>query len=255
MLALARGVYYKGFAMRALFASSLLILACASQARAQAAPAPKPWKDSAELGFINTSGNTKTTTLSLNNLLTYTVDGATTEFALGGMQARNNGVTTAEQYDAREKQTKSLGGNNYAFERVAWDRNTFSGVRSQWDGSVGCGRDLLNTDSDKLAAELGGGYIDEDQTVGGVNQFVSGRGHVKYNRTLSKTASFSQDAAYIRDFHSAGDYRLNTETSLTASITTAVSLKLSLKWTHVNAPPPGFKPDDTLSSAAVIFNF
>lgn len=215
----------------------------------------KRWKDTGEFSFTNANGNTKATTLGLNNLFSYQWGRTGLELTAGALSARSNGLVTAEQYNAAEKATWKWTDRDYFYERLGWEKNRFAGIRHRWDGSVGLGREVFKTPKDLLAAELGIGYTTENRTLPPDEDFVSGRAHAKYTRALSATASFSQDAEYLSNFKDGAAYRLATQTALTASMTTHHSMKLSFLWKRVNRPPAGFIKDDTLAAAALIVNY
>lgn len=236
---------------KALFLIPLLALAGASQAQEA-----KNWKDAAELSYVQTSGNSKTSTIAAKNLFNKDWEKAALELAAGGLGTKSKGSVTAEQYNASEKVSLKLAGKNYAFEKLAWDKNRFAGIQDRWDLALGVGRNVLDTADDKLSAEAGGGYIWEDRLPGAKNQsFGTYRGYAKYIRTLSPSANASQDLEYLGNLKDAKGYRMNAETALVTSISTHFSLKASYLWKYANAPGAGFKKTDTMTSVAIIVNY
>lgn len=236
--------------------ASLLMSAAlfASAARAEDVPAKK-WTETAQLTYLSANGNTKSSTLGITELFKYTWEKTTLELTAAALGASQERVVTAEQYSAAEKVLRKVSDRNYVFERVGWDKNRFSGIANRIDASLGLGRELVKTAKNLLILELGGGYINEQRVKSERVDFASGRSYAKYTRTLSETATFSQDAEYLHSFSNQDDYRLNAETSLVASLTTHFSLKTSFVWKKVNIPPPGFTKNDTLTSVALIFNY
>lgn len=229
------------------------LLALAGAAGAQEA---KNWKDTAELSYVQTSGNSKTSTISGKNLFSYDWAKAALELGAGGLGTKSRDAVTAEQYNAYEKVSLKLAGKNYAFERAGWDKNRFAGIQDRWDLGLGVGRNFLDTADDKLFAEAGGGYIWEDRLAGTKNQsFGTYRGYAKYIRTLSPTATASQDFEYLGNLKEADGYRMNAETALTASINSHFSLKASHVWKYVNSPAAGFRKTDEMNSLAIIVNY
>lgn len=222
--------------------------------RAEDAPAKK-WKDKAELSVVSTNGNSKATSTSAKNIFNYQWTQTMLEVTAGALGTESEGRVTAEQYDAGEKATWNFSKLNYLYERFGWDKNRFAGIRNRYDLSGGLGRELLNFPKDKLIAELGAGYINEERTDSPRNDFASGRGFAKYDRVITETASFSQDFEYLANFEDNEDYRLKTETALVASISTHVSLKASYVWKRLNKPARGFGKDDTLTAVALIVNY
>lgn len=226
----------------------------AGMAGAEDVPAKK-WAETAQLTFLNANGNTKSTTIGANEFFKYGWTKTSLEIAGAALGSRQNGAVTAEQYGLSEKVLQKAGDRNYVFERVAWDKNRFAGIANRIDSTLGLGRELVKTERNLFILELGGGYVNEQRVKSPREDFASGRAYGKYTRTLSETAAFSQDAEYLHNFSDQDAYRLNTETALSASLTTHVSLKTSFVWKKVNVPPPGFAKNDTLTSVALIFNY
>ncbi|MCX5785248.1 MAG: DUF481 domain-containing protein [Elusimicrobia bacterium] len=227
----------------------------ASSAMAQDVSAPKKWKDAAELSSVQTSGNSKTSTIAAKNLFNYDWSKSALEVVAGGLGTKSKNTVTAEQYNASEKVSFKLTGKNYAFEKAGWDKNRFAGIKDRYDFGVGVGRHLLSEGKDNLFAEAGGGYIIEDRLESANRSFGTYRAYAKYIRTLSATANASQDCEYIGDMQDSKGYRMNTETALVASISTHFTLKTSYVWKLSNNPGIGFKKTDTITSMAIIVNF
>jgi putative salt-induced outer membrane protein YdiY len=240
-----------------LFRSIRLLIAvslAAAPLLAEDAPAKK-WSETAQVSFLNANGNTKSSTLGANNAFKYDGARATLELNASALGSSQKGAVTAEQYAASEKVGRKLSDRDYLFERVGWDKNRFAGVANRIDASLGLGREVWKTEANLLALELGGGYVNEQRVKAPRDDHGAGRAYAKYTRTLSATATFSQDAEYLHDFSNATAYRLNAQTALTASLTTHFSLKTTFDWKKVNVPPPGFAKNDTLTSVAIIFNY
>ena len=231
----------------------LPLLALTAGAYAQEA---KPWKDAAELSYVQTSGNSKTTTLSAKNLFNYDWQKAALELTAGGLGTKSGTSVTAEQYNASEKVSWKLTGKNYTFEKAAWEKNRFAGFKDRWDLGLGVGRHILESADNQLFAEVGGGYIFEDRMPGAENKsFGTYRGYAKYIRTLSPTANASQDLEYLGNLKESDGYRMNAETALVASISTHFSLKASHVWKYANSPSAGFKKTDTINMLSLIVNY
>ncbi len=235
---------------------TLLILGFSvSSVCAQETAAPKKWKDAAELSYVQTAGNSKTSTLSAKNLFNYDWEKAALELSAGGLGTESDDSVTAEQYDVSEKVSLKLSGKNYTFEKTAWDKNRFAGIKDRFDLSLGIGRQFLDSEKDKLFGEVGGGYIFEDRMSSDNESFGTYRVYAKYIRTLSPTANVSQDAEYLGNFKDEKDYRFNAETALVTSISTHFSLKASYVSKYVNSPATGFKKTDTMMGVAIIVNY
>ncbi|OIO01635.1 MAG: hypothetical protein COX65_00085 [Elusimicrobia bacterium CG_4_10_14_0_2_um_filter_56_8] len=235
--------------------SCAILISLASSAIAQEAPAPKKWKDASELSYVQTSGNSKTSTLAARNLFNYNGEKSALEVAAGGLGTESEKVVTAEQYNASAKVSQKVSDKNYTFEKLGWDKNRFAGILDRYDLAVGLGRNLLDLPNDKLSLEAGGGYIFEDR-IGSNNQsFGTYRGYVRYTRTLSPTANAGQNFEYLGNMQDAGGYRITSETSLISNINSHFSLKTSYLWKYANSPAAGFDKTDTITAMSIIVNY
>jgi putative salt-induced outer membrane protein len=217
--------------------------------------AQKPWKNEAELSVVSSNGNTRSDSSSGKDTFVYKWTKTTMELIAGGMGAKSSGQTIAERYFASEKLSYALSDRNYTYEKVAWDKDRFAGIKNRYDGTVGFGREVMKRTNDLMIAELGTGFTSEERYNQNSNDFQSGRAYVKYTRTLSPTANFSQDADYLQNFENPDDFRAKTETALTAALSSHFSLKLAYVWKHVGTPPTGFGRNDTITSVSLIATY
>jgi putative salt-induced outer membrane protein len=215
----------------------------------------KNWTNIGELSLVSTNGNTKSNTWSAKDTYGYTWTHTVLELVAGGLGAESNGVATAENYYAHEKVSYKLSDRNYTFEKIGWEKNRFAGLNERYDGNVGLGRELISKPNDKLIGEFGAGYTREDRISVPNNDFASLRAYSKYTRTISATSNFTQDAEYIQNLDNNDDFRANTETAITAALSTHFSLKVSYVWKYVGEPPTGFGRSDTTTSVALIVNY
>jgi len=215
----------------------------------------KPWKNSTEMSAVNTTGNSRTTATSVKESFTYswarTVLGLTGS-ALGSSERSG---TTAEDYSAGQKVDYKLTVLDYVYELFNWESNRFAGFRHQYNSSIGYGRKLLTLPHDALNAEIGGGYLNEQRIDAPRNDFATGRAYMKYTHVFTPASNFSQDVEYIHNFASINGYHLNTETALTAILTSHLLLKTSYTWNRINEPAPGAGKDDTRLTAALVISY
>ena len=232
----------------------ILILAClVSPARAEDAP-KKNWNDEAALSFSNTTGNSRGSTLAVDNIFNYDWSRTSLELKAGMLAEREKGRVTEEQYNAGQKVTRKVAQNLYGYELFRWDRDRFSGIRNRQGFSVGVGDELWRTLKDTLIAEAGAGYVSEERPDKN-DHFPSGRLYGKYRRTLSGAARFSQDVECLESLEDARNYRINTETAVIADVSGHVALKASYKWKRIGKPAPGLAKDDTTTGVTLIVSY
>lgn len=217
--------------------------------------ADKPWKNATEFSYLSTNGNSRGSTLSGKNTYDYNWSKTSLEVIGGGLGSSSNGQSTAEKYFASEKTTYKVSDRNYLYERGAWDKDRFSGIKNREDMNAGLGREFLKLSKDLLIGEFGAGEIIEERYDTPTNKFGTSRVYSKYTHTISDTASFSQDAEYLYNFKDKEDFRVNTESDLLAVLTKHMSLKLSYVWKYVGKPPLGFGRSDTTTAVALVATY
>ncbi|MFI5348357.1 MAG: YdiY family protein [Elusimicrobiota bacterium] len=222
-----------------------------------AAPAPaKKWKDSAEASFVNTNGNSKTSTTAGKDFFSYEFNPRTKlEIEGGGLGARSQNQITAEQYYAGEKTQRRFDDANYVFEKYRWDKNRFAGVVSRQEISVGLGRQLWKTPTNLLTFEAAPGYMNEVRVGAGRVSVATSRAYSRYAHDFTATSKFSQDIEYIQNLADKRDSRINTSTDLTTTLNSHFAVKTSFVWKRSTLPPPNVSRDDELTSFALIANF
>lgn len=153
-----------GAAAAALISSSGLVVAD---------EAPQKWEASAEVGAINTTGNTETTSINGKIDVTQNLESWKNQFIASVLYKEDQvedaaGVEstekTAEKYFASVKSAYLLTGehgNLFGFASHAHDE--FGSYRKYTTVSFGYGNRLIDTESVSLDVEIGPGYFWGDQ--------------------------------------------------------------------------------------------
>jgi len=240
-------------ARRAAFAPSLLVLAAAAQAQ-DAAPAPIT-KGTADLGFVQTSGNTQVTTFNFGEKITHQRERLMIEQGLAivyGTQ-RDSLITNflGASLRAEYKIDKILA----AFANVAFDRNTFAGIERRLEQGIGLQARLFAGAQDTLRIE-GGGRLTQQLGTDGIKQdFPSARGAAAWRHGFSPAAYFQQNVEFIPNLKETEDWRVNSESALVAPISARIGLKFSYVIRYDNLPQPGFSEMDRLFTTGIQLTF
>lgn len=231
--------------------SSVVVVSAASMA---ASAADTGWNGNAELGFLSSSGNTDTQTLTAEIGLGYDTEQWKNKLTLGAYNASENEQTTSERYTAKFKSDYFFTKNDYVFGAISWEKDLFGGVRERTSETVGYGRRLINTDHDLLDIELGAGFrqqtsqrpelLDSDDGIG--------TAALKYRHTFSKTASFGQTIAT-----EVGSDNTYTEavSDLKMNLTGALFVKLSYTIKHNSDVPATTKNTDRYAAVTLSYDF
>jgi putative salt-induced outer membrane protein len=251
--------------------SALLVLGVAAAfpgvLRADDPPKPPPiWSGKAEASYVATSGNSDAKTLGAGGEVVYAPAPGVWNFklSLAFIRAETNGTESARAFDGVLRAARKLTPRLEAYGQGAYRENKFAGIDHQWAGELGLAYQFLNADPHSLKLEAGFGYTKERRLQpappagpGGTEDrnFSTARAGLEYKWKISKTAEFSEEASYTRDLKDSSDWRFADKVSLSAGVTTVLSVKLSYAWLTLNEPVPGKKKTDTITSAALVAKF
>jgi putative salt-induced outer membrane protein len=240
---------------RALF-PALLFTTISSAAFAQDSLPPKPTTTaSVDLGFVSATGNTELTTLNVGEKVAHT-EGRFLFSQLGVfVYGETKKVQSAEDLRSALRAdvawTPRVGG----FAGVAYERNTYAGYNSRIDEIAGVLTRVLVEPEDSLSVDLGG-VLTQQQNVDSTSQRIpSARAAMNYKHSFSKTSYFQQLAEYLPDLQNGGQYRLNTESSLVAPISSHVGVKVSYAFRYDSNPPANFGSTDRVLTTGVQISY
>lgn len=218
-----------------------------------------PWKSSAELGFVMTSGNSETSSTNAkfdathekemwrHNVHAEAFGASTTD------QATNVETTSAERYQLSGKSDYKYSEFNYLFGLVNYDKDRFSGYEYQSTVAVGYGRRLLNDPDMTLDLEIGPGirFIKLDNAADSDSEGVL-RLAAKYLWKISDSATFTEDLSV-----DAGSDLTVTKsvTALTAKVNTSLAMKISLTAKNNSVVLAGRDKTDTETAVTLVYSF
>ena len=225
--------------MRHFFCSALslplLVAVTAGHADAQA-KAPPPSEFSADLGFVSVSGNTSVTTLSVGEKWVRRI--ARWEFKqdMGAIYGKTDGTETSNLLKASVRGDYGLGANMALYARTAFDRNKFAGVKSRFAEGLGLVAKLAATDINQLNVEGGFELTQQDNLDGTSASFSSLRGATSWKHMFSSNAYFFQGLEFLPNLDDGEDYRINSETTVVAPLSSHVAMKASYQLRFDNLP-------------------
>ena len=221
---------------------------------AEEAPAEEPrnWTAAAELGLISTNGNTKTTTLNAKLSGEITREKWTHSGEIESNVSEDQNETTAEKYVVSAKTRYDFNKSDYAYGRVTYEDDRFSGFDYQLTVGGGYGRQLIKNDVTNWTIEIGPGYRTSNPIVGDeIDEAVLFIG-TKFLYKISNNAKFSQELGSDIGEEST---ITNSVTSLTAKVSNALAMKLSFNAKHTSEPAEGAQDLDTKTAATLVYSF
>jgi putative salt-induced outer membrane protein len=250
-------------AVRCAGAFLLALFAALSQAQP---PAPAPAQGQAPalaqeeeglsgkvaLGYLATSGNSDSENLSLNFSGDYYADIWHHNLSGRAIRASTDGIDTAESHGLSWQSDREFGGKNYAYGRLAWDRDKFSGYPEQIREVIGVGRHFIDNERHEFNGEVGAGLRQSELLDGTTEDETILRLSSDYTFDFSETAEFKQTLAI-----ESGDANTYVETvsSLSADVWTNLAVVISYTVKRNSDVPVGIEKKDTFTAVSLEYSF
>ncbi len=223
-------------------------------AQADTTHVPPVIKFIGEVGYVATSGNQSVKTLNVGNKLSAKFDDLTLSQTFVRVYGESEGETITSLTRASMRMDKGLRDSPFtAYGLLTYERNTFAGLASRVTGSSGLTALVLKSDVDKVLVE-GGLSLNRQRGTGlkgKDSDFLGGRAASTYTHQFSKQTAFVQVVEFLPNFRESEDLRVNTETAITAPITSRIGLKLSYVIRYDGLPQDGFLTTDRLFTSGV----
>jgi hypothetical protein len=228
---------------------------------AQAPEPEKPklgWSDKGELAWTLTAGNADSNTISLANTLEYRWPDALFKFYAFGIRARSDetlryfvdedgdgtGVITekdvtnvsAERYVLALGFEDKISARMFWFAALGWERNEPAGLSSRIAGGGGVGNTWYENDRGHFKSSYGLNYTWETYTTDDSKNYLGANVTADWLWKFSPNASFQTvDTAFL-DFMDMGNWRINSNNSLTVQMNKMLALKVGLTFLYDNDP-------------------
>lgn len=217
--------------------------------------APNSYGGTAEVSSIVTNGNTKNQTTGLAMDLTYKPDPWLVNLKSKYLTTISQEIQTQESFEVAGRGGRKLSELFDIFIEHTYLKNRFAGLENRYVTSVGAGYFALKNDKHTVKTELLVGYTDEERTDLTRPQFMSGGGSIFYKWQVGATSELTHETKYQPNFATADDWRLVSETAISAAISSMLSSKISWKYEHVNLPPAGKVKGDTTTTVSLLTKF
>ncbi len=243
-----------------LMLTSLLVVAGNAVAENEDKSAEKsPWKSSVELGFIRTTGNTETQTLSAKADVTYEVDkwrhnGHAEGYGTESEDDTGNAVVSAERYELSGKSDYKFTEFDYAYGLVKLQKDRFSGFEYEHIVSLGYGRKVIKQDNMELDLEIGPGerFFKVDAIDAESDKEALLRLSANYWWQITANSKFTQKLST-----DIGEEITSTEsiTGVQANINSTLALKFTYTVRHKTDVPVDTAKTDTEAAMTLVYSF
>lgn len=225
----------------------------ADAAAAQQTAVQEGWQGSVAIGYIQTTGNSNTSTANGKVLAGYKTGRWQDSVLFQALKASQEGVLTAENFEFDGQADYNLNPNNYIFGNADYLRDVFSGYTRRTSEVIGVGHRVLNTNTQQLDLEIGGGRRQTHYTTGAPSdsEFVE-RGALSYLWKFSDTSNITETLSVVRG---ASNVLSQSVSALTANLASSFALSLSYTVTHNSQVQPGFKRTDAVTALSLVYSF
>ncbi|HWA15766.1 MAG TPA: DUF481 domain-containing protein [Gemmatimonadales bacterium] len=220
------------------------ILGTTLAAQASDSAPPRPWKLQTDFGFVNTAGNTSTTTLNAGENFSYTTGPWTFAQLFAVVYGKTEGEKSAENYAANLRGDYAIDDHFGIYALGKWDRDEFAGISRRFEEGGGLAFKPIAQGRTTLSFEAGVSANQQRSTEGVEDTYASGRGAVLFKQVFATRAYFQQTGEILPNLKNSDDYRVNTETALVAPLSKSIAFKASYVIKFDNDPEPGFKKTD-----------
>lgn len=214
---------------------------------------PQGWSGDAGLGFVVTTGNTETETISAKGTLVYGADHWKHIGKLDLLKSSDDNETSADRVTASAKSERSLNEASYVFGLINFEDDEFSGYDYRVSETLGYGRRLLHDGSITLNVEAGLGARQERLSDSGESKddgIVRLAGLFEWQ--IGPSSKFSQEL----ESESGGRLTVTRSLStLSAQIVGNLAAKFGVRITYTSEVPPGIDKTDTETSTNLVYEF
>jgi putative salt-induced outer membrane protein YdiY len=230
-----------------------------------AVPAQAQWTGKAELGFLQSSGNTDAA--SANTKLDMKRDGTKwiNTFGFAALYSENAEFSTAERYEARYQADFKITDRMSWFGALRGEQDRFSGYAYQATASTGATYKFIDKPSTKLDASLGAGYkraraetlIKSD--VGEVLDRIEGDIETGAVATLSSNYehAFNENTKITNKLlteYGSDNTAVANDIALQVNMTKSFALAVGFGVRYNSDPPPLSDDLDTLTTVNLVYN-
>ena len=232
---------------------------------ALAAPAQAQWTGKAELGYLQSGGNTESA--SANTKFDLSHDGAKwrNNFSVAALYSENAEFSTAERYEARYQADYKITDRMSWFGALRGEQDRFSGFAYQATVSTGASYKFIDSPTTKLDGSLGAGYKRSrpetliksdagevlDRIEGELDDEAVATFSSNYEHNFTETTKLTNK---LLTEYGAENTAVANDIALQVSMTQSLALAVGFGIRYNSDPPPLAESTDTLTTINLVYN-
>jgi putative salt-induced outer membrane protein len=254
---------------RAIPTAALVLIVVASTVMADDAPPPPPaqgWSGRGEVGYVMSRGNSNTDSANAKIDLADLIGDWKNSIHLEGLYGRSDEITSAERWAAIVQSDLRITPRAFAFAALHFMQDEFSGFQYQASATSGIGYHVLDTDTDKLTAQIGAGYrrlrpelltMDATgaviaRTPGESTGAVIGTAGIDYAHIFNASTKITNKVLVESG---SGNTSLENDLAVVVSMSKKLALSAGFTIQENTEPPVGLKKVNTLTTLNLVYAF
>ncbi len=212
------------------------------------------WKKEAELGYVATSGNAETQSLSAKAKAEAEVTTWRHKFGIEMLQTENQGDSIAEKYSAYGQTNYKFAETQYAWGTLGYENDRFSGYKYQVTAAAGYGLRAIDDKAMTLDFELGPGVRVSEFDVANSDSDSEGvfRLAGNFQWDVSETSHFSQELTS----EIGEDVTISKSvTALKSQVSGSLAMKVTYTVKNTSDVPVGIEKTDTETAVTLVYSF
>jgi putative salt-induced outer membrane protein len=235
----------------------LILLGFFSAGNALAADEVKPFSMDGELGYIATTGNTETTSIKSKLFAHQELAQWSNDFMIEALYKKDKiddvKQTTAQKYFLSGQGNYKLDNPDHRlFGFASYEDDKFSSFDSQATLAAGWSQKMWGDNESQFSYSMGPGYSFAETNEGENQNGLILRAALDYQWKISDTANFKQ---LLSSETGDENTKSKSETSVSAIISGALSLKVSLILDYNSDVADDIDNLDTQTAVTLVYNF
>lgn len=219
---------------------------------AEDAPAKRDWKASAELGYLQTDGNSDSETLKAKFKGSKSYANWKHSLVLKALNSSQNDTRSSEKYVAGFQSDYAIDDKSYALAALSWEKDRFSGYDYQASVVLGYGYHVIQSADKMLSFELAPGFRVSELNPGEKQEDAIVRVSEKFEMALSESSSLDQTLS-----HEYGDSNSVTrfDIAISSQVANDLSMKVGYGLTRNSDVAQGAEKTDKETSVTLVYSF
>jgi putative salt-induced outer membrane protein YdiY len=216
------------------------------------------WKNVADVSYVFTSGNSSTSTLSIDDRLTRTWENAELSFRGGALRVRTTddrfALGTPDDFVVVEDATRDLDNERYYFlgrydrditpkffwvAGGGWDRDGNAGIDSRTMVWAGLGNTWRNDEHIRFKTDYGVTFthrVDDIPDPEREENYSEARLAWDYEHHFHTNTQFNSDFVFFVNVANGSDYRFNTLNAVTTNLSSVFALRFGVQFLYQALP-------------------